>query len=38
MWGLNMIYRDEDKNNGNLNRRMMGGFRRFLYDCEIKEI
>jgi hypothetical protein len=33
-----MIYRDEDKNNGNLNRRMMGRFRRFLNDCELKEI
>jgi hypothetical protein len=41
-WALcgdfNMIYRDEDKNNGNLNRRMMGRFRRFLNDCELKEI
>jgi hypothetical protein len=33
-----MIYRDEDKNHGNLNRRMMGRFRRFLNDCELKEI
>jgi hypothetical protein len=33
-----MIYRDENKNNGNLNRRMMGRFRRFLNDCELKEI
>jgi hypothetical protein len=33
-----LIYRDEDKNNGNLNRRMMGRFRRFLNDCELKEI
>lgn len=33
-----MIYRDEDKNNGNLNRRMMGRFRCFLNDCELKEI
>jgi hypothetical protein len=41
-WALcgdfNMIYRAEDKNNGNLNRRMMGRFRRFLNDCELKEI
>ena len=41
-WALcgdfNMIYRDEDKNNGNLNRRMMGRFRRFLNDSELKEI
>jgi hypothetical protein len=33
-----MIYRDEDKNNGNLHRRMMGRFRRFLNDSELKEI
>jgi exonuclease III len=41
-WALcgdfNLIYRDEDKNNGNLNRRMMGRFRRFLNDCVLKEI
>ena len=41
-WALcedfNMIYRDEDKNNGNLNRRMMRRFRRFLNDSELKEI
>jgi endonuclease/exonuclease/phosphatase family metal-dependent hydrolase len=41
-WALcgdfNTIYRAEDKNNGNLNRRMMGRFRRFLNDCELKEI
>lgn len=35
---FNMIYRDEDKNNGNLNRRMMGRFRRFLNDSALKEI
>jgi hypothetical protein len=33
-----MIYRDEDKNNANLNRHMMGRFRRFLNDCVLKEI
>jgi exonuclease III len=41
-WALcgdfNMIYRDEDKNNGNLNCRMIGRFSRFLNDCELKEI
>jgi hypothetical protein len=35
---FNMIYRDEDKNNDNLHRRMMARFRRFLNDCELKEI
>jgi exonuclease III len=35
---FNMIYRDEDKNNDNLHRRMMGRFRRFLNDCALKEI
>ena len=35
---FNMIYRDEDKNNGNLHRRMMGRFRNFLNDCALKEI
>lgn len=35
---FNMIYRDEDKNNGNLNRRMMGRFRRVLNDLALKEI
>lgn len=33
-----MIYQDEDKNNGNLNRAMMGRFCRLLDDTEIKEI
>jgi exonuclease III len=35
---FNLIYHDEDNNNGNLNCRMMGRFRRFLNDCELKEI
>lgn len=35
---FNMIYRDEDKNNNNLNRRMMGRFRRFLNDGVLKEL
>jgi hypothetical protein len=33
-----MIYCDEDKSNDNLHRRMMGRFRRFLNECELKEI
>jgi hypothetical protein len=32
------IYRDKKKNNVNLNRQMMGSFRCFLNDCELKEI
>ncbi|XP_071679058.1 uncharacterized protein [Lolium perenne] len=36
LWGLQ--HRVEDKNNGNLDRRMVGRFRRFLNDCELKEI
>lgn len=35
---FNLIYQAEDKNNANLNRAMMGRFRRLLDDCEIKEI
>lgn len=35
---FNLIYRDEDKNNGNLNRRLMGKFRRFINDLALKEI
>lgn len=35
---FNMIYRDEDKNNTNLNRAMMGRFRRFIDDVAVKEI
>lgn len=35
---FNMIYRDEDKNNDNLNRRMMGRFRHVLNDLALKEI
>jgi exonuclease III len=35
---FNLIYQDEDKNNGNLNRRMMGRFRRLLNDLVLKEI
>jgi hypothetical protein len=33
-----LIYWAADKNNDNLNRRMLGRFRRFLNDCELKEI
>jgi hypothetical protein len=35
---FNLIYRAEDKNNGNLNRRMMGKFRRLLNDLLLKEV
>jgi hypothetical protein len=38
-WGdFNLIYNDEDKNNTNLNRAMMGKFRRLINDLSIKEI
>ena len=35
---FNMIYRSEDKSNENINRAMMGRFRRFVNDLELKEI
>jgi hypothetical protein len=35
---FNLIYKDEDKNNGHLDRRMMGRFRRVLNDLALKEI
>lgn len=35
---FNMIYSSEDKNNDNVNRVMMGRFRRFVNDLELKEI
>lgn len=35
---FNLIYHDEDKNNGNLNRRMMGRFRRCINDLALKEV
>jgi hypothetical protein len=35
---FNMIHRDEDKNNDNLSRRMMGKFRHFLNDCVLMDI
>ena len=35
---FNMIYCLEDKNNDNINRAMMGRFRRFVNDLELKEI
>jgi hypothetical protein len=35
---FNLIYQAEDKNNTNLDRAMMGRFRRFLDDVEVKEI
>lgn len=33
-----MIYSLEDKSNNNLNRAMMGRFRRFVKEFELKEI
>jgi len=35
---FNFIYQAEDKNNTNLDRAMMGRFRRFLDEVEVKEI
>jgi hypothetical protein len=35
---FNIIYQGEDKNNGNLNFRMMGLFRRTLVTCQLKEL
>jgi len=35
---FNMIYSAEDKNNDNVNRALMGRFRRFVNDMELKEI
>jgi hypothetical protein len=35
---FNLIYQASDKNNLNLNRRMMGKFRRVLDDCELLEV
>jgi hypothetical protein len=35
---FNLIYQASDKNNLNLNRRLMGKFRRTLDDCELMEI
>lgn len=35
---FNLIYQAEDKNNSNLNRALMGHFRRLLDDSAIKEI
>lgn len=35
---FNLILRDVDKNNGNLNRRMMGRFRRLVNDLALKEV
>jgi len=37
-WRFNLIYQAADKNNANLDRAMMGRFRRFLDDTEVKEI
>uniref|UniRef100_A0A453JTH1 Endonuclease/exonuclease/phosphatase domain-containing protein n=1 Tax=Aegilops tauschii subsp. strangulata TaxID=200361 RepID=A0A453JTH1_AEGTS len=35
---FNLIYRDEDKSNDNLNRRMMGRFRCTINDLALKEV
>jgi exonuclease III len=35
---FNQIYNSEDKNNANINRAMMGRFRRLIHDLELKEI
>jgi hypothetical protein len=35
---FNMIYKPQDKNNGNLNRSLMARFRRALNFLEVKEI
>jgi exonuclease III len=35
---FNLIYRDEDKNNSNLNRAMMGRFRRWVNDMAVTEL
>jgi hypothetical protein len=35
---FNLIYKDEDQNNNNLNRAMMGRFRRLINDLSIKAI
>jgi exonuclease III len=35
---FNLIYRDEDKNNSNLNRAMMGRFRRWINDMAVTEL
>lgn len=35
---FNLIYRSEDKNNANINRAMMGRFKRLLNDLELREI
>ena len=38
MGDFNQIYKASDKNNLNLNRRLMGKFRAALDDCELMEI
>lgn len=35
---FNLIYQDQDKNNSNLNRRMMGRFRRAINDLALNEL
>jgi exonuclease III len=38
MSDFNLIYREEDKNNKNLDRAMMGCFRRWINDLAVKEV
>jgi hypothetical protein len=35
---FNLIYKDEDKNNTNLDRAMMGRFRRWINDMAVTEV
>jgi hypothetical protein len=38
-WGdFNLIFREEDKNNSNINRAMLGDFRRLINSLDLKEI
>jgi hypothetical protein len=38
MGDFNMIYKEQDKTNGRLNRRLMSRFRRALNYMEVKEL
>ena len=35
---FNMILKEEDKNNSNLDRALMGGFRRWTDDLDLKDL
>jgi hypothetical protein len=37
-WDFNLIYKEEDKNNQRLNRRLMGKFKAVLDELELKEL